>query len=337
MFRKSICKKATALVLAGVLAMSALTACGSNDNGSESASGAAVTSDTKESDTSVSETVDNSSDTGENESTVEDEKSRDQEIIESLAVGYASAGDDYNDKIDELSGELTELDADKAARWNSIMELWKNIDETLVINYDVLPDGLPETNELCIIVLGFQLNEDGTMKDELIERLKVAKASAEKYPESYVVCTGGGTAKNNESATEAGEMAKWLIENGISEDRVIVEDKSITTAQNAIYTFEILADKYPEVNSLAIVSSDYHIRTGWLLFTAEATLLAEKAGEEKIKVISDAAWKAPGGFLSDMFNAGALIELSGDIKTAFEIYYDNYDIHDLPDVADIDK
>ena len=31
-----------------------------------------------------------------------------------------------------------------------------------------------------------------------------------------------------------------------------------------------------------------------------------------------------------MFQAGALIELSGDRETAFKIYYDNYDIHSLP-------
>ena len=31
-----------------------------------------------------------------------------------------------------------------------------------------------------------------------------------------------------------------------------------------------------------------------------------------------------------MFQAGALIELSGDADTAFEIYYETYDIHALP-------
>ena len=34
-----------------------------------------------------------------------------------------------------------------------------------------------------------------------------------------------------------------------------------------------------------------------------------------------------------MFQAGALIELSGDVKTAFEIYYETYDIHELPPLA----
>ena len=47
-------------------------------------------------------------------------------------------------------------------------------------------------------------------------------------------------------------------------------------------------------------------------------------------MVSNAAYPAPAGSLSAMFQAGALIELAGDVKTAFEIYYDTYDIHDLP-------
>ena len=49
-----------------------------------------------------------------------------------------------------------------------------------------------------------------------------------------------------------------------------------------------------------------------------------------LEVVSNAAWKAPSGTLSAMFQAGALIELFGDVETAFDIYYDNYDIHALP-------
>ncbi len=244
------------------------------------------------------------------------EKSREQIIIESLTLEYASQGNINNNKIITLSAELRELNPDKADKWDSIMKLWKGLDDSLVINYDILPDGLPETNELCIIVLGFQLNADGTMKDELLQRLTVAKASAEKYPNAYVVCTGGGTAAQNKSVTEAGEMAKWLIKNGIDEKRVIVENKSLTTAHNAIYTLAILGEKYSEVNSIVIVSSDYHIKTGWLLFSAEATLLAEKAGEERIKVISDAAWHAPSGSLTNNFNARALAALEEYIEKA---------------------
>ena len=41
------------------------------------------------------------------------------------------------------------------------------------------------------------------MKDELLGRLNVALSCAERYPKAYVLCTGGGTARNSPDATEA--------------------------------------------------------------------------------------------------------------------------------------
>lgn len=255
-----------------------------------------------------------------------------QNIIEEMVVDHGSYGAEADNKVDELLKELSAADTGLGTRWAKIMDLWRSEDLGQPLNYDVLPDGLPDTDELCIVVLGFQLNEDGTMKDELIERLKVALKSAEKYPNAYIVCTGGGTASKNKSATEAGKMAEWLEKQGVAKSRIIIEDNSITTSQNAIFTYDILTSRYPSVKSIAIVSSDYHIATGELLFSAEATLRAGTPSNEKLEVVSNAAWQAPSGTLSEMFQAGALIELSGDIETAFEIYYDNYDIHDLPPI-----
>ena len=189
------------------------------------------------------------------------EKRDRQEIIEEMVVDYGSYGDEADERIESLLKELRAVDTDAADRWTSIMTLWKTVNTDLPLNYDVLPDGLPDTDELCIVALGFQLNPDGTMREELIERLTVVKNSAEKYPHALIVCTGGGTAAENKSATEAGKMAEWLIENGIAAERVIVEDKSLTTAQNAIYTFDILTERYPQVKELVIISSDSHIAT----------------------------------------------------------------------------
>ena len=253
-----------------------------------------------------------------------------QEIIEEMVVDYGSYGDEADGQIRALLKELKASDKDAALRWESIMELWKSTDTALTLCYDEPSDALPDTDELCFVVLGFQLNPDGTMRDELIQRLTVALRCAEKYPKALIVCTGGGTAAEDETATEAGRMAAWLLENGVAHERVIAEDKSLTTAQNAIFTFDILEASYPRVKELVIVSSDYHIATGTLLFGAEAILRADKAGDETLKVVSNAAWKAPSGTLSSMFQAGALIELSGDTDTAFEIYFDTYDIHELP-------
>lgn len=252
------------------------------------------------------------------------------DIIEELVVDYGNYGEEASSRVKELLKELKLADAGLGARWEKIADLWMKLDADLKLNYDVLPDGLPDTDELCIVALGFQLEPDGTMRDELIARLNVVLNSAKKYPNACIICTGGGTASENKSATEAGEMAKWLITNGVEEKRVIVEDNSLTTAQNAIFTYDILTTQYPKVRKIVIVSSDYHIATGTLLFKAESILRAGSAGAEKLEVVSNAAWKAPSGSLSSMFQAGALIELSGDTETAFEIYYDNYDIHELP-------
>ena len=253
-----------------------------------------------------------------------------QEIIEEMVVDYGSYGEEADQKIKALLKEMKTADKDAASRWERIMELWKSSNTALTIHYDEPTADLPDTDELCFVVLGFQLAPDGTMRDELIERLTVALRCAERYPNALIVCTGGGTAAEDETATEAGRMADWLIENGVDPRRVIVEDKSLTTAQNAIYTFDILAERYPQVRELVIVSSDYHIATGTLLFGAEAILRASSAGEETVNVVSNVAWKAPSGTLSTMFQAGALIELAGDVDTAFEIYYETYDIHELP-------
>ena len=247
----------------------------------------------------------------------EGEQSSAQSQIERIVVSYGTDGT----RDEEALAALKALDPALGDKWTRIMDLWT---APVTVN-EALPDGLPEDDSLCLVGLGFQLNPDGTMREELIERLKVMLAASEKYPKAIIVCTGGGTAADDPTATEAGRMAQWLAEQGVDPARLVVEDRSVTTAQNAIFTFDILAAQYPQVKQIAIISSDYHIATGTLLFGAEAILRDSPAA-----VVSNAAWTAPSGTLSVMFQAGALIELSGDMETAFEIYYDTYDIHELP-------
>lgn len=239
-----------------------------------------------------------------------------RDTIEEMISIYGSKGAVADGKVDALLDELTLLDEDAGIRWRMVMDLWRFPDLGRPLHYDVLPNGLPDNDALCIVVLGFQLNPDGTMKDELIQRLNVALRSALKYPNAYIVCTGGGTAAKNISATEAGEMAAWLEEQGIDKSRIIIEDRSLTTAQNAMYTYQILTTDYPMVKCIAIISSDYHIATGDLLFNSEAILHADSPDAAVPAVISNAAWDAEAEDLSLMFQARALLELSEEY-----IYY----------------
>ncbi len=246
-----------------------------------------------------------------------EEKANPQALIERLVISCAA----YSQRDEQALAALSAADPDLGEKWARILALWET---PAAVNAE-LPEGLPDDDTLCLVALGFQLNPDGTMREELIQRLKVLLAAAEKYPRARIVCTGGGTAADDPTATEAGKMAEWLRENGVDPSRILAEDKSVTTAQNAVFTFDLLEEHWPQVTQIAIVSSDYHIATGTLLFGAEAILRNSPAA-----VVSNAAWHAPSGTLSSMFQAGALIELSGDVETAFAIYYETYDIHELP-------
>lgn len=190
--------------------------------------------------------------------------------------------------LDALFSELQAADADKAEQWEHIMDFWQEQDERPVPLWE-LPDGLPEDESLCLVVLGFELNPDGTMQDELIGRLQVALRCAEQYPNAYVLCTGGGTAFDAPQVTEAGLMAQWLKDNGLDEERLIIEDHSRSTSENALFSYGLLRAHAPAVRSLAVITSDYHAVWGGVLFEAALTLNQEE-GEKAIHVTALAGY-----------------------------------------------
>lgn len=192
--------------------------------------------------------------------------------------------------IECLLYKLEETHPYRAQDWSSIMDYWRYVNEDMTLYPDVLPDGLPNDDTLCIVVMGYALNSDGSMKKELVGRLETALASSKKYPNAYIVCTGGGTAKDNPTCTEAGEMSKWLLSKGIAKERIIVEDQAFSTVANAINTCRILANEYPFVTHLAIITSDYHLPRSCLLFHAQATLTASK-GAPLLCVAANASYK----------------------------------------------
>lgn len=253
----------------------------------------------------------------------------DADILETMIVSYAAYGERAEAQNAGRLEALRALDPVSADKWGTIMDLWKTTEQNLEIHAGALPDGLPDTEELCLVVLGYELNLDGSMRSELLGRLRVALAAASKYPRARIVCTGGGTALLDETATEAGRMAQWLVENGVESGRILAEDRSLTTAQNAIYTLRLLTEEAPQARRLAIISSDYHIATATLFFSAGAELLAQE-GEEPFTVVSNAALPVRPGGLSRMFQAAGLLELAGDEDTAYEIYDGTYELQRLP-------
>lgn len=196
----------------------------------------------------------------------------DTTIIRQLLNYYRYYQSAANTDIDRLLGDLREQSPEKARRWQTILDDWRWVNGELDLRSGVLPDGLPEDDSLCIVVLGYQLTPTGKMSSELVGRMEVALDAAQKYPNAYILLTGGVTGSSNKSATEAGRMASWLIANGIAESRVIRETQAYSTETNAINCLKLLRKNYPQVKHLALITSDYHMAYSYMLFSARQQL-----------------------------------------------------------------
>ena len=92
-------------------------------------------------------------------------------------------------------------------------------------------------------------------------------------------------------------MARWLIDQGVDPHRIITETRSTSTTENAQYTYQLLAESYPEIRSVAIVTSDYHVLRSCLMWDVMSIYSAGKGTGPAIPVVGAAAF--PSGNTAD--------------------------------------
>ncbi|MDO4468198.1 MAG: YdcF family protein [Bacillota bacterium] len=109
------------------------------------------------------------------------------------------------------------------------------------------------SNAKYIIVLGAQWKETGPSK-ALKYRLDRAKEYLEKNEKTLCIVSGGQGF--NEPCSEAEGMAKYLVEHGISMERIIQEDKSTNTLENIRFSMKYLEDISA---SICVVSNGFHV------------------------------------------------------------------------------
>ncbi|MBR5804722.1 MAG: YdcF family protein [Clostridia bacterium] len=232
------------------------------------------------------------------------------ELIYSMAVRYARGGEEEKTLRGEDLRLLREIDPLAADQWESILAFYDAARESET-HYGVLPDGLDGTDALCIVIMGYQLNKNGSMKPELTERLEVALNCAEKYPHALLLCCGGGTAENNSKVTEADRMTDWLVGKGVDPGRIITENRSMSTAENAKYICRELKN-YPQVREIAIVSSDYHILRASVLVQARSILELRSSDDEPLRIVSNAACRTNKKDVSDAKIVRSILQLTDD-------------------------
>ncbi|WP_321972424.1 YdcF family protein [Paratractidigestivibacter sp.] len=123
------------------------------------------------------------------------------------------------------------------------------------------------SNEICyrsrrppereyVIVLGCGLRPDGSVTPLLRGRLDAAiRAYEEGGQEAKIICSGGQGA--DEIVSEARAMANYLVEQGIPERDVLLEDKSTTTEENLRFSRAII-DECGGASHCTIATNSYH-------------------------------------------------------------------------------
>ena len=118
--------------------------------------------------------------------------------------------------------------------------------------------GDAETGADYLIVLGAGVNGSEPSLS-MVNRLEAALEYLNAHPECVAVVSGGQGP--GEDITEAEAMRAWLSRQGVTGERIVMEEQATTTAENLRYSFDLIRarDGGMEETSIAVVSSEYHL------------------------------------------------------------------------------
>ena len=114
-----------------------------------------------------------------------------------------------------------------------------------------------------IILLGGAVEADDSassgqlVSNDSAERLLATIALAQRHPEARIVISGGGGTVFGSGIAEAPIIARYFEEIGIDKRRLVVEDRSRTTAENAEFTRALVRPKPGE--TWLLVTSAWHM------------------------------------------------------------------------------
>lgn len=109
--------------------------------------------------------------------------------------------------------------------------------------------------KIIAIILGNRVNNDGTITEVQKERLEMAKEIDKLFNPEYFILSGGSP-NQKAGISEAEGMYNYLVESGFNKDKLIKEDKSLSTVQNALYSIPIAKEKGAEI--IIVCTSGYH-------------------------------------------------------------------------------
>jgi len=111
-------------------------------------------------------------------------------------------------------------------------------------------------NEDVLIVLGAAIKGEAP-SFPLYARLEVAADYHARNPGALILVSGGQGFQ--ETITEALAMKRHLLQRGIPQDKIVMEEKATSTHENFKYAKELLDEHFAGQYTAAFVTSDFHI------------------------------------------------------------------------------
>lgn len=133
-----------------------------------------------------------------------------------------------------------------------------------------------------LLVLGCEVNGADTPSRQMTERVNRAYEYLTAH-ENAIAVPCGGCFRKEQKKSEAEIMASMLINMGIDESRIILEDKSTTTYENFSFAREIIKNHSTKNISeikIGILSSDYHLLRSRLIAGANGINAAVTVGSK---------------------------------------------------------
>jgi uncharacterized SAM-binding protein YcdF (DUF218 family) len=134
-------------------------------------------------------------------------------------------------------------------------------------------------NENAVIVLGAAVH-GRELSNTLAGRLAVAVDYHQRSPSALIVVSGGQGLQ--EDIPEAVAMRQYLLDNGVPDDHIIVEDRSTSTEENFLYSRELLDQRITPGYRVAFVTDEFHVY--------RAGRIAASAGLSATHVSSRTPW-----------------------------------------------
>lgn len=120
---------------------------------------------------------------------------------------------------------------------------------------------IPKFDKDFIIILGCQIKKDGTLtkllKGRVDRAIEFSQMQKEKTGKDIIFVPSGGKG-TDEIISEAQAMKNYLMEQGIKEENILIEDKSRNTFENIKFSNKLIKDK--SINSqIAFSTTNYHV------------------------------------------------------------------------------